>query len=132
MNDLYNENEEYIPTISEEEHYSQHDNIDFEAILAEHEEYKNQSKMISSLEDKVVRLEEKICEERFCWILCVIILLNVFFFEKLNSSASAISLVLLQIILLIIIARRLGVEDLTNILDKYVLSNPLNPIKKKN
>lgn len=86
--------------------------------------------LIERLQSTLADIKEARREERFCWVMAVIILVNVIFFSKLDGL-SAISIVFLQLILLVILSRKLGVETLTEVLDKYVLSHPMNPIRKK-
>jgi hypothetical protein len=87
---------------------------------------------INELAQKLEEITESRNEERFCWCLAFIVLLDVYFFAGLEGWGAPISIFLLELVLLIILARRFGVEDLTNILDKYVLSHPLNPMKNRN
>ncbi len=59
-------------------------------------------------------------EERFCWILVTVILLNILFLRESEGWAFVLSTVFLELILMIIVARKCGIEDLTNLLDKYL------------
>src|SRR3990167_787253 len=77
---------------------------------------------IEALQDK---LEKEIAlrkEERFCWIVVFITLLNAFFFARFDNWGSPIALLILELIPLVILARKFGVPDLTNLLDKYFSS----------
>jgi hypothetical protein len=88
-------------------------------------------KQIATLQTQLEDVKEERKEERFCWALSLLILLNVFFFTNIDGWGAAISIVFLQLVLLIILARKWGVEDLTDILDKYILNHPANPLRKK-
>ena len=85
---------------------------------------------IAALQGQLSAEKEARREERFCWTLSLIVLLDVFFFEKVGGWG-AISILFLQIVLLVILSRKWGIEDLTDILDKYVRNHPLNPTSKK-
>lgn len=85
---------------------------------------------IASLQKELARTKERNREERFCWALSLIVLLDVFFFTSTNGWGAPIVLLFLQVILLIILARRWGVEDLTDVLDRYVFNHPMNPFSK--
>ncbi|MFP4465016.1 MAG: hypothetical protein ACLFP8_07300 [Alphaproteobacteria bacterium] len=88
-------------------------------------------KQIATLQTQLEEVKEERHEERFCWALSLLILLNVFFFTNMEGWGAPISILLLQLVLLIILARKWGVEDLTDILDKYILNLPANPLCKK-
>lgn len=84
---------------------------------------------ITELNDQLQQEKDARKEERFCWILTCMVLLNVWFFEHI-SGWGVIGLVVLQFILLIILSRKLGIEYFTDILDKYGYNHPFMPIKK--
>lgn len=59
-------------------------------------------------------------EERFIFILIIIILLDVVFFSVLDSWTGPLSLIVLQTILLLVLARRMGIEEFQMLIDKLV------------
>ena len=88
------------------------------------------SEHISRLQKELENIKNERLEERFCWALSLVILLNVFFFTTIDNWAGALSILFLQLVLFIILARKCGMEDLTDILDKYVLNHPMNPLHR--
>ena len=85
---------------------------------------------IESLQKELENIKDERLEERFCWALSLLILLNVFFFTSIDNWAGVLSILFLQLVLFIILARKCGMEDLTDILDKYVLNHPMNPLHR--
>ena len=81
----------------------------------------------TQLDDMLQDKKEKTAEGRkaiyFCFVLVLIILFDVFAFTTFREWGSSISILILELILLITLARLWGVNDLTNILDKYILSH---------
>lgn len=94
--------------------------------IAHHDKNKQS---IAKLEECIEGLKEARNEERFFCILIVTIALDVVYLRDVANWATILLIGLLELIFLIILARKLGVEDLTNILDKYF--QPLNPISRK-
>ncbi|MEN2988993.1 hypothetical protein WG926_11825 [Tistrella sp. BH-R2-4] len=59
-------------------------------------------------------------EERFIFILVIMILLDVVFFSVLDTWTAPLSLVILQIILLLVLARRMGIQEFQILIDRLI------------
>lgn len=59
-------------------------------------------------------------EERFLWIFAIIILADFHFFPQMETWAAPVSIALLEIFFLVPLGARLGVEDLSEIVDKIL------------
>lgn len=85
---------------------------------------------IAELQSEIVSLKDCVNEDRFVSLLIILILLNVIFFSHTEGWGAPITILVLELILLFILARKLGVEDITNILDKYLLNGYLSKNNK--
>lgn len=59
-------------------------------------------------------------EERFIFILVIMILLDVVFFSVLETWTAPLALVILQIILLLVLARRMGIQEFQILIDRLI------------
>lgn len=85
---------------------------------------------VAALEQDLEKLKDSFREERFCWALAILILLDVIFFTRIDGGWGApITILFLEVILLLVLARKWGVEDLTDVIDKIVKS-PFYPSSK--
>ncbi|GAB4391602.1 MAG: hypothetical protein Tsb005_02070 [Gammaproteobacteria bacterium] len=75
---------------------------------------------ISKLEERNQALQDKINEERFYWICLIIIICDFFFFRDMKIWASPIVMLVLQLLILIPLARRLGVDTIYIIFNKFL------------
>lgn len=90
-------------------------------------EFDNIDKIISSpndaaqadLERKVTKEQHARKEERFLWMLAVLILLDVFFFTMVNSWG-AICILILEIILLVLLAEKCGIKEFALLVQKII------------
>lgn len=85
------------------------------------------SEAASAPEDAMARLQAELervndsrREERFCWIVTVMILLNALFFERIETTGVALTLLILQLVLVFVLAKRLGVEQLVLLLNRII------------
>lgn len=88
----------------------------FEAILATPETQFNQQ--ISELQNQLDNERDLRKEDRFIFILVTLMLLNVVFFSVMDSLGGPIALLVLQVLFLIPVARRLGVQEAAQLLDR--------------
>ena len=77
---------------------------------------------IADLQILLINEKEQRDVERFCWMLGVIILLDIIFVVSVDGWAtfSIAFIFVLELALLIILARKWGVEGFTGIIDKYM------------
>lgn len=80
-------------------------------------------------DDQIGRLQQKLDyerdarrEERFIFIVVLVILLDVVFFSVMPSFGGPIALLILELLILIPLAKRMGMEEIAAILDR-VLNN---------
>ncbi len=74
--------------------------------------------LLSSLE----REKDNRKEERFLWILISVILLNITFFTAMESIVGPIVISLFQLIAFVILARKMGQDEIVQIIDRLVSS----------
>lgn len=80
------------------------------------------SQAIESLENDLVAERESRREERFMWIVVLVVLANVIFLRDFNNWTGPIVIGVLQLIGLLVAARWFGVEEVQMFFDK-VLQN---------
>lgn len=59
-------------------------------------------------------------EERFLWITVVVILVDVLWFKDSSNPAIPLVVLVLQLIILIVLAKRLGIEDVVQLIDRLL------------
>ncbi|MGQ3016334.1 hypothetical protein [Phenylobacterium sp.] len=59
-------------------------------------------------------------EERFVWITIVVILVDVMWFKDSPNPTLPVIVLVLQLILLIILARRMGIDDVVELIDRFL------------
>ena len=104
----------------DDEHQEENDQLDKEIkpLLAETPDHHDEQ--IQNLTKSLTREQNSRKEERLLWILVTVILLDVTFFTLMESISGPIVIGLLQLIALVIVARRLGLEEVVQIIDKLV------------
>lgn len=91
---------------------------EFDEIFNEVENKKDEQ--ISRLQDELTQVKDAIREERFIFIMIIVVILNVIFFSFIENVAGPVVLLILQILLLIPLARRMGVEEISLLLDRLL------------
>jgi hypothetical protein len=88
-------------------------------------------------DDQIANLQKKLnyerdarLEERFIFIVILVILLNVVFFSIMPSFGGPLALLILELLILIPLAKRMGMEEIAGILDR-VLNNVAGKSKDK-
>lgn len=79
-----------------------------------------QDEAFSNLQQKHARLIEQTLEERFCWIVVIIVLVDLDLFERMQTWAGPIVVLVLEAALLVVIARRLGVQEIIRVIDRII------------
>ncbi len=80
---------------------------------------------IADLQAEIQQLENGNNEDRFVFGLIILILLDVIFFSHTDGWGAPLAILILELIVIMMMAKRLGVEEITNILDKYILNGYL-------
>lgn len=84
---------------------------------------------IADLQTEIEGLKDCRNEDRFLFGLIILILFDVIFFSHTEGWGAPLAILVLELIVIMIMARKMGVQDITNILDKYLLNGYL---KKSN
>lgn len=74
----------------------------------------------ASLADKLETCMDQRKEERFIWITLTVILIDVLWFKDSPNPSLPFVILILQLVILIVIAKRLGVQDITMLLNNIV------------
>jgi hypothetical protein len=74
----------------------------------------------AALAGQLRALNDSVKEERFLWILAVIIILDVIFFKFLASWPESLIIFALELPLLIVLAKRMGVDPVAIFLERIV------------
>ena len=93
-------------------------NPDFEEYFSEESEHLIEQ--IEALQDQLDEERDLRKEERFFFIVALVILLNVVFFSVMDTWGGPIALVILEALILIPLAKRLGIQEVSQIIDKLL------------
>lgn len=80
----------------------------------------NNAKSQTALEKKVEDLESQIREERFLWIVVLVIVFDAFAFHIMPSWGSSVVIGILELALIFVLARILNVSDVIRLMDKLL------------
>jgi hypothetical protein len=75
---------------------------------------------LAALEKRLQRQLDGRKEERFCWIVVVVALFDVVLLRGTENAVAAGVVATLEILLLFVLARRLGVNDVVQLLDRLL------------
>jgi hypothetical protein len=75
---------------------------------------------IENLQKKLDYERDARREERFVYIVVMVILLDVVFFSIMPSFGGPIALLILELLILIPLAKRMGMEEIATILDRVL------------
>ena len=84
---------------------------------------------IAELQSEVEGLRNCRNEDRFLFGLIILILLDVNFFTHMDGWGAPVAILLLEFIVVILMAKRQGVEEIVNMIDKYLLCYLQKPQK---
>ena len=93
-------------------------NKGFEALAKTEASKKDQQ--IQELQDELAEEKDARREERFVWIVVSVMLLDIAFFSVMPSFGGPIALLVLQLLVLIPLAKRLGMEEVAQILSRVL------------
>jgi len=74
----------------------------------------------NELSQRVEALEDARNEERFIFIMLIIILLDVVFFTVIPTWTGPLGLICIEIVVLFILAKKMGMEDTCALIDKLL------------
>lgn len=75
---------------------------------------------LGKLSDELELLKDARLEERFGWICVCIILLDTILFDKMESWSGPIIIGAIELILLVVLARRFGIQEVSQMLAKFL------------
>lgn len=76
------------------------------------------SALIEDLQEQIQQLKDSKREDRFVFITVAILLLNVVFFSVMPTFGGPLALVILELIILVPLARKLGMEEIVQIISR--------------
>jgi hypothetical protein len=94
------------------------DSKDLDALLPQQPTIQDQQ--IEELQESLTQEQDARKEDRFVFIVICVILLDVVFFSVLSSLGGPISLLVLELLILIPLAKRLGMEEIAQIMSQVI------------
>ncbi len=73
---------------------------------------------VAALQDRVTEIENKLHEERFIWIIVVVIMFDAMLLLQANNWSAPIVIGLLQLIALVILAQKCRVDPVMPLIDR--------------
>lgn len=90
------------------------------AILAAADGESKKDDALAALESAVQAEKDARMEERFVWIVIAVILVDVIWFRNSPNPTFPIAALILELIALLVIARRMGVKDYVQLMDRIL------------
>lgn len=84
------------------------------------EEPAQHDRQIAELQETLAQERDARREERFVFIVILVLLLDVVFFSVMPSFGGPIALLVLELLILIPLAKRMGMEEIATILSRVV------------
>lgn len=84
------------------------------------EEPSKQDQQIEELQEQLERERDGRNEDRFVGIVCLVLLLDVVFFSVMPTFGGPLALLVLELLILIPLARRMGMQEVAQILDRVL------------
>ena len=81
---------------------------------------------ISALETEVSEVKERLKEERFYWLLALVIVIDMFVFTHMNNWGAPVSILFLQLLGLLAAAHKCGVDIVYSTIEKIIESYKRN------
>ena len=75
---------------------------------------------VSELQEQLTQERDERREERFVFLVVIVILLNVIFFSFMPSFGGPLAILILELLVLIPLARRMGMEEIAQILSRVI------------
>lgn len=95
---------------------------EFEFLLER--ETTKRDEQIRKLEQLLSEEKDSRKQERFFGILVFLILLNVIFLTPMQTWGGPISILILELIALVLLARRMGLQEASQIIDRILVHSP--------
>jgi TRAP-type C4-dicarboxylate transport system permease large subunit len=90
----------------------------FESLVTD--EASKQEIQISELQENLAKCQDARREDRFVFIVCIVLLLDVVFFSIMPSFGGPLALLIIQLLILIPLAKRMGMEEIAQILSRVL------------
>jgi len=75
---------------------------------------------IASLEESLVKEKDARSEERFLFVLAIVILIDLMIFPSMQTWGAPVAILVLQVLLVVPLARRCGVEEAARLVDRLL------------
>ena len=92
---------------------------EFAAVLAEGSDSKR-DEQISELQEQLIHEQDARKEERFIFIVCLVLLLDIVFFSLMPSFGGPLALLILELLILIPLANRMGMQEIAKMLSRVL------------
>ena len=79
-----------------------------------------QQELISELQSDLVKERDARKEDRFVFIVLIVILLDIVFFSLMPTFGGPLALLVLELLILIPLAKRMGMEEVAQILSRVL------------
>lgn len=93
--------------------------VPFEAVLTTERESKV-DEQIFELQEHLERERDARKEDRFVFIVVVVLLLDIVFFSVMTTFGGPLALLVLELLILIPLARRMGMQEIAQILSSVI------------
>jgi len=78
------------------------------------------SRRIEQLEEELQRVKDERSEDRFMFVVVIIVLLDVVFFSVSPNFSGPVALLILELLILIPLAKRLGMEEISEMINAII------------
>lgn len=90
----------------------------FESFLTS--EVTHRDEQVQELQESLADERDKRLEDRFIFIVVVTVLLDVVFFSVLDNLGGPLALLILELLILVPLARRMGMEEIAQLMDRVL------------
>jgi hypothetical protein len=80
----------------------------------------SRDEQIENLQESLENERDARREDRFVFIVVLVLLLDVVFFSIMNNLAGPLALLVLELLILIPLAKRMGMEEIATLLDRVL------------
>lgn len=106
----------FVPNMNQEN--APNNKSDFSRLKAQTPDKKDEE--IATLQDAIVNAKNSLLEIHFLYILVIIIIVDIIAFSNMETWGGPISILFLEIVLLVVLGRRLGVDDVKVLTERFI------------
>lgn len=100
-------------------------NNDFDTIINNENNDSKSGENVADLERRNISLQNQLLEERFLWVAFMFFIFDICMFGTMETWAAPVTITILEFIILLIYARKCGVKEVSQLLDKILNTKPL-------